>query len=148
MSFKITAESDLWESRGTFTLTSPIYFWYKVVALGANKKPFLIIAEIRNFLLLDLRSNQNNIFQAVSAGAPLMASSDLRGQVVELKRPDSGNLKKDTVNGILRVSSGELAGQLAFFPRHCLHLFGHNMHKANLMDVTLPKEEFCVELVG
>lgn len=78
----------------------------------------------------------------------LMAASDLRGQVVELKRPDCGNLKKDTVNGILKISSGQHAGQLAFFPRHALSLFGHNMHKANLMDVILPKEEFHVELIG
>ena len=47
----------------------------------------------------------------------LMAASDLRGQVIELKRPDCGNLKKDTVNGILKISSGQHAGQLAFFPR-------------------------------
>jgi len=78
----------------------------------------------------------------------LMAASDLRGQVIELKRPDCGNLKKDTVNGILKISSGQHAGQLAFFPRHSLSLFGHNMHKANLMDVILPKEEFQVELIG
>ena len=78
----------------------------------------------------------------------LMAASDLRGQVIELKRSDCGNLKKDTVNGILKISSGQHAGQLAFFPRHSLSLFGHNMHKANLMDVILPKEEFQVELIG
>lgn len=78
----------------------------------------------------------------------LMAASDLRGQVIELKRPDCGNLKKDTVNAILKISSGQHAGQLAFFPRHSLSLFGHNMHKANLMDVILPKEEFQVELIG
>ena len=78
----------------------------------------------------------------------LMAASDLRGQVIELKRPDCGNLKKDTVNGILKISSGQHAGQLAFFPRHALSLFGHNMHKANLMDLILPKEEFHVELIG
>ena len=80
--------------------------------------------------------------------ASLMTSSDLRGQLVELKRPDCGNLKKDTVNGILQISSGEYAGQLAFFPRHSLHLFGHNMHKANLMDVVQYKEEYQVELIG
>ena len=78
----------------------------------------------------------------------LMAASDLRGQVIELKRPDCGNLKKVTVNGILKISSGQFAGQLAFFPRHALSLFGFNMHKANLMDVILPKEEFQVELIG
>ena len=46
------------------------------------------------------------------AAASLMAASDLRGQLVELKRPDCGQLKKDTVNGILQISSGEYAGQL------------------------------------
>ena len=90
--------------------------------------------------------------------------------MIELKRPDCGNLKKDTVNGILKINSGELSGeqkllniksskfirskmiiilgQLAFFPRHCLHLFGNNMHKANLMDVVQLREEYNVELVG
>ena len=94
--------------------------------------------------------------------------------MIELKRPDCGNLKKDTVNGILQVSSGALSGKLAFFPvsiisiiiiyikfdfvfnfffffkfqRHCLHLFGHNMHNANLMDIVHFREEFNVELIG
>ena len=40
-----------------------------------------------------------------------ITASDLRGQVIELKRPDCGNLKKDTVNGILKINSGELAGK-------------------------------------
>ena len=94
--------------------------------------------------------------------------------MIELKRPDCGNLKKDTVNGILQVSSGVLSGKLAFFPvniififdtkfyfylyyniqiyfkfqRHCLHLFGYNMHNANLMDIVHFREEFNVELIG
>ena len=55
---------------------------------------------------------------SLKAGPTLMAASDLRGQIIELKRPDCGNLKKDTVNGILKIQSGELAGQLAFFPRY------------------------------
>ena len=37
--------------------------------------------------------------------ASLMAASDLRGQLVELKRPDCGNLKKDTVNGKYKTNS-------------------------------------------
>ena len=55
----------------------------------------------------------------------LMAASDLRGQVIELKRPDCGNLKKDTVNGILKISSGQHAGQLAFFPRYIFSMYSH-----------------------
>ena len=35
-----------------------------------------------------------------------------------------------------------------FHFRHCLHLFGHNCHRANLMDVVQFKDEFNVELVG
>jgi hypothetical protein len=38
MSFKITAESDLWESRGTFNLVATIHFTFQT-ALDRTQRP-------------------------------------------------------------------------------------------------------------
>jgi hypothetical protein len=67
MSFKITAESDLWESRGTFTLAfSQSFLLRQNISLFSLGCPFIrhicVIQIMNNFGLLFEYSNNIRIF--------------------------------------------------------------------------------------
>ena len=71
--------------------------------------------------------------------------SNMTGHILELKKPNGYG--KATDFGIIEIDNGPLKGERAFFPRSSLSLFGHNMSKANLMDVVNPQSfrEFILD---